>query len=200
LILNDTYYELREALDVKWGELFKELDFLPIVLPFKYDFKKYFNALWIDGILLTGGNDLNSLNPSDESKQRDDFELKLIKYGIENNIPIFGVCRGMQIIAIYFKCEFKKVSNQVSIKHKLIVNDKSRYKQYLDKINIVNAYHNYAVELINDDFIVSAWNEDKTIIKAIEHKKYKIFGQMWHSEREEALNKNELDLIKGFFK
>jgi len=199
LILNDSYYELREALDVKWGELFKELDFLPIVLPFKYDFEEYFRVIDIDGILLTGGNDLNSLNPSDESKQRDDFELKLIKYGIENNIPIFGVCRGMQIIAKYFTCEFKKVINQVAIKHKLIVNDKSRYKQYLDKINIVNAYHNYAVELINDDFIVPAWNEDKTIIKAIEHKKYKIFGQMWHSEREEPFNKDELNLIKGFF-
>ena len=200
MILNDSYYELREALDVKWGELFKELNFLPIILPFECDFEEYFRVIDIDGILLTGGNDLNSLNPSDVSKQRDDFELKLIKYGIENNIPIFGVCRGMQIIAKYFECEFKKVSNQVAIKHKLIVNDKSRYKQYLDKINIVNAYHNYAVELINDDFIVSAWNEDKTIIKAIEHKKYKIFGQMWHSEREKPFNKNELDLIKGFFK
>ena len=199
MILNDSYYELREALDVKWGELFKELDFLPIILPFEYNFEQYFKIIKINGILLTGGNDLNSLNPSAESKQRDDFEFKLIKYGIENNIPIFGVCRGMQIIVKYFKCEFKKVTNQVAIKHKLIVNNKSIYKQYLDKIDMVNAYHNYAIELINDEFIVSAWNEDKTIIKAIEHKKYKIFGQMWHSEREEPFNKNELDLIRIFF-
>jgi putative glutamine amidotransferase len=199
LILNDSYYELRETLDVKWGKLLKELDFLPIILPFKYDFEQYFDTFGIDGILLTGGNDLNSLNQSDESKQRDVFELKLIRYGIENNIPIFGVCRGMQIIAKYFECEFKKVSNQIAIKHKLIVNDKSIYKQYLDSMGIVNSYHNYAVELTNSEFIVSAWNEDKEIIKAIEHKKYKIFGQMWHSEREEPFNKNELDLIKGFF-
>jgi putative glutamine amidotransferase len=199
LILNDNYYELREALDVKWGELFKELDFLPIILPFEYNFEQYFKTIKINGIVLTGGNDLNSLNPSDESKQRDDFEFKLIKYGIENNIPILGVCRGMQIIVRYFKYEFKKITNQVAIKHKLIVNNKSIYKQYLDKIDMVNAYHNYAVELINDEFIISAWNEDKTIIKAIEHKKYRIFGQMWHSEREEPFNKNELDLIRIFF-
>ena len=37
------------------------------------------------------------------------------------------------------------------------------------------------------------------IIKAIEHKQYAIFGQMWHSERESPLNKQEIELIKYFF-
>jgi len=35
------------------------------------------------------------------------------------------------------------------------------------------------------------------IVKAIEHKKYKIFGQMWHSEREKPFNKNEMKLIRA---
>jgi gamma-glutamyl-gamma-aminobutyrate hydrolase PuuD len=37
------------------------------------------------------------------------------------------------------------------------------------------------------------------IIKAIEHKKYKIFAQMWHSERELNFDKQEVQLIKDFF-
>ena len=198
MILNDSYYELRESLDIKWGKLFKKLDFLPIILPFEYDFEQYFKTIEIDGILLTGGNDLNSLNPNDNSKRRDNFELKLIKYGIKNNIPIFGICRGMQIIAKYFNANFKKVDNQINIRHNLNINKMSRYYDILTKINQVNSFHNYAIDTINDDFIISATDE-KGIIKAIEHKSYKIFGQMWHSEREDNFNKNELKLIREFF-
>jgi len=198
LILNDSYYELREALDVRWSVLFQELDFLPIVLPIKYEFKKYFDSIDIDGIFLTGGNDLNSLNPSKESKQRDIFEKKLIEYGIENEIPIFGVCRGMQIMAEYFGSDFIEVENQVGIKHTIKVNKDSRYFKYLNEINEVNSFHNYAVKNLSEDFLISATSRDN-IIKAIEHKKYKIFGQMWHSEREEPFDTNELSLIQKFF-
>lgn len=198
LILNDSYYELREALDVNWALLFNELNFLPIILPIKSDFEEYFNNIDIDGILLTGGNDLNSINKSKESYQRDEFEKKLIKYAITHNIPIFGVCRGMQIIAEYFDADFVKIENQVNIKHHLQVNKESKYFNNLNKLDRVNSYHNYAIKSISNDFLISAWNENK-IIKAIEHKKHKIFAQMWHSERENPFDKNELNLIKEFF-
>ena len=198
LILNDSYYELREALDVRWSLLFKDLDFLPIVLPIEYDFKKYFDLIDIDGIFLTGGNDLSSINSSNISIQRDLFEKKLIAYGIENEIPIFGVCRGMQIIAESFGADFKKVENQVAIKHNLKINNDSKYYNYLNEIDEVNSFHNYAINNLSKDFLISATSQDN-IIKAIEHKKYKIFGQMWHSEREEPFVKNELSLIQKFF-
>ena len=198
LILNDSYYELREALDVNWALLFSELNFLPIVLATKYDFEKYFESINIDGILLTGGNDLNSINGNEVSKQRDIFEKKLVEYGIQNDIPIFGICRGMQIIAEYFGSDFKEVENQVDIKHTLKINNKSKYFNELNKISEVNSFHNYAIHNLHNEFLVSATNQDG-IIKAIEHKKYKIFGQMWHSEREEPFDENELNLIQKFF-
>lgn len=198
LMLNESYYELREALDVRWACLFKELDFLPIVLPIEYNFEEYFKEIDIDGVLLTGGNDLYSINNDKVAQQRDIFEKKLIKYSIVNNIPIFGVCRGVQIIAEYFGAEFKEVQNQVATKHTLKVNKKSKYFKELNKINIVNSFHNYAVEQLSDSFLISATN-DNGIIKAIEHKEYKIFGQMWHSEREGVFIKEELVLIRDFF-
>ena len=102
LVVNESYYESREALDIRWGMLFKELGFLPIVLPTEYDFEIFFEALDIDGICITGGNDLNTLNPNELSKKRDEFEKRLIQLGINKNIPVFGICRGMQIIADFF--------------------------------------------------------------------------------------------------
>lgn len=198
LIQNDSYYEIREALDIQWGKLFMELEFIPIILPYEYDFETYFSNMEIDGILLTGGNDLASINNNVLSLKRDSFEKLLLDYAIKNNIPVFGICRGLQIIADYFSSEFIKVNNQVGIKHKLKVNKESKYFNLLNKLERVNSYHNYSIKNVSNEILISATTEDG-IIKAIEHKKYKIFAQMWHSEREIPFGKNELNLIKNFY-
>ena len=195
---NDSYFELREALDTQWGALFTEMNYLPIILPIEFNFIKYFESIQLDGIILTGGNDLNSLNKSKESLKRDIFEKKLIKHAIENKIPILGICRGMQIVGEYFGARFKKVRNQVGIRHKLKVNDKSKYFNNLKKLKSVNSFHEYAIDSLPDCFLISATDENG-IIKSIEHTNYKIFCQMWHSEREKIFDKNQINLIKTFF-
>jgi hypothetical protein len=35
LLLNQNYFEMREALDVKWGALFKKLNFLPVIFAYR---------------------------------------------------------------------------------------------------------------------------------------------------------------------
>ena len=198
LLLNQNYFEMREALDVKWGGLFKKLNFLPVILPIEFDYKKYFNSIKIDGIILTGGNDLSTLNQNNLSLKRDGFEKKIIQYAIKKNIPIYGMCRGMQIIAEHFGASFKKVKGQVATRPSLIVNKKSKYFKELNRISTVNSFHNYAIDSLPKNMMASATNENG-IIKAMEHKKYKIFGQMWHSERENFFDKNQTILIKKFF-
>ena len=174
LLLNQNYFEMREALDVKWGGLFKKLNFLPVILPIEFDYKKYFNSIKIDGIILTGGNDLSTLNQNNLSLKRDGFEKKIIQYAIKKNIPIYGMCRGMQIIAEHFGASFKKVKGQVATRHSLIVNKKSKYFKELNRISTVNSFHNYAIDSLPKNMMASATNENG-IIKAMEHKKYKIF-------------------------
>ena len=198
LIINDSYFETREALHTKWGALCNELNFLPIILPIEKDFNEYFKAFKIDGIILTGGNDLNSFNNSNESLKRDLFEKALIKHAVENAIPIFGVCRGMQIVGEYFGASFKKVQNQVGIRHGLKVNPKSKYYHELCKLSDVNSFHDFAIENLPGSMLISATDKNG-IIKSIEHVHHKIFCQMWHSEREEAFDRNELRLINIFF-
>lgn len=198
LIENESYIEIREALDINYCKLVQACGFLPIVLPYEVEFEQYFRELEIDGVVLTGGNDLFSCNQNELSKKRDKFEKELLRYCIENDVPVFGMCRGMQLIAEYFGSSFKKVEDQVNVRHKLIINDVSKYKVYLAKLNQVNSFHNFGIDCLSDELQVSAYSEDG-IIKAIEHKKYKIFGQMWHSERETTVNADESNLIKGFF-
>jgi putative glutamine amidotransferase len=198
LMENHSYHEYREGLDIQWGKLFNEINIMPIILPLNFNFDSYFTHLKIDGVFLTGGDDLNSIKESNFLSQRDFLENNLINYCIKNNLPIFGVCRGMQIISQYFGCNFKKINNHVSTDHKLIISNETKYKKYLKKIDKVNSYHNYSIFDLNDDLIISAKSEDG-IIEAIEHKTYKIFAQMWHSERQYPFIENELNLIKNFF-
>lgn len=198
LIENEGYREIRDALDVRWAEFFKKIGCLPIILPSYHDFVPYFKSFRISGIILSGGNDLSLLSDNELSKKRDDFEKRLIKFGISKGIPILGICRGMQIIADYFGCDFKKVQGHAGTEHKLVVSDRSRFKDNLKKIKSVNSYHNYGIDNISRNLIISVKSDDG-IIEAIEHKKYNIFGQMWHSERKGLFCREELKIIKRFF-
>ncbi len=198
LIAHKDYPEIRETLDIKWSSLLFQIGFLPIVIPYEIDFREYFKNNKIDGILLTGGNDLARISFNDLSEKRDRLEKDIIQFGIENKIPVLGVCRGLQIIADFFGCEIIEVENSVGIKHNLQINKKSKYYNYLKNLKKVNSYHNYAVKNVADSLLISA-TDVNGIVKGIEHKHHKIFAQMWHSEREQPFNKNELNLIKHFF-
>ena len=199
LIENNSYYELREALDINYCKLIDACNYMPIILPYEVNFKKYFNKFKISGVMLTGGNDLYACNKSKLSKKRDDYEKKLLEYCIKKKIPVFGTCRGMQLIADFFGCTFKKVNGEINTRSKLIINENSSYANKLNKLGKVNSFHNFSIDKVCESLIVSARNEKK-IIKAIEHKKHRIFGQMWHCERESKFNHVDIKLIRNFFK
>jgi len=62
-----------------------------------------------DGIILTGGEDINPLQYNDTinfavcgdiNYERDTLERKLFDFAMENKIPLIGVCRGMQMMNV----------------------------------------------------------------------------------------------------
>ena len=71
-------------------------------MPIEFNHKKIFENIKIEGIILTGGNDLNVISKNSLSLKRDNFEKAIIKYAIKKNIPIYGMCRGMEIITEFF--------------------------------------------------------------------------------------------------
>src|SRR5437016_379314 len=62
----------------------------------------------LDGVLLTGGGDIDpahykaaphpKTNPPD--RVRDSFELELVRLALEGDVPILGVCRGLQMMNV----------------------------------------------------------------------------------------------------
>lgn len=82
---------------------------VPILLPISEDLSALDSLLnTIDGLLLTGGCDSLSAYYGEEPSpklgnvqvRRDRMELPLALYAVRRNIPILGICRGMQLINI----------------------------------------------------------------------------------------------------
>lgn len=198
LIKNKGYEETRECLDLNYSAFIYSCGFLPVLLPIKVDFNKYFKEINIDGILLTSGNDLSTFDKNDLSIARDNFEKTLIEYGIENYIPVFGICRGLQLIASYFGSDIEKIDGHVNTRHNLLLNNDSKYKHQLENLDFVNSFHNFGVKNITDELTVSATDENNSI-EALEHKNYKIFAQMWHPERDQIFKNSQKNHVKNFF-
>lgn len=84
----------------------------PIILPITNDFDTIqAQAKMLDGLIVTGGIDVNPMiyneNPEslqgDSSLDRDYYEMRLLKYVCQRQIPILGICRGIQMLNVYFK-------------------------------------------------------------------------------------------------
>ena len=73
------YHEVREQLDVKWGELLLECGYTPIMLSSTVDIEVLLERVPLHGIILTGGNDLSSLSHKDIDKRRDSFEKRILE-------------------------------------------------------------------------------------------------------------------------
>ena len=194
------YNEIREQLDVKWGELLIECGYMPIVLTKNIDIEVLLEHITLQGIILTGGNDLSSLSNRCIDKTRDLFEKSIIEASIQRNIPILGVCRGMQVIGEFFGAQILEVENHIGMGHdiNIIPNTVLHKCMKKDQLN-VNSYHKYSIKDIDENiFNILATSKNREI-EAIMHKSYPIMAQMWHPEREEPFKEGDKTIIKELF-
>lgn len=194
LIENESYFELREALSVEWGELFAQnalfKGLCPLPLSVKLPFKAY--APFLSGVILSGGNDLSAFNENKLSKMRDEYELKIIKNCLKMKLPLLGVCRGAQLIASFFKSDIKGCENHT--KEHFVLDLSSRKESEI----WVNSFHNYAIFSLKKPLKPLFKSAQDESIEAFRHEKAPIFALMWHIERSAGLS--EKSLLKAWLK
>jgi len=186
----DHYHERRDSLDQRWWSLVQALNGIPVPLPNLPAEKAadYLETLDLSAIIMTGGNSLST------TPERDAFELTLIPWAIKNELPIVGVCRGMQIINHYFGGTLVPVTGHVATRHDIQFCDE--WKQLNPRT--VNSYHQWGIypENLASPLRMTAQHAD-TSIEAFIHAEKKIAGLMWHPERESALSIADIELLTG---
>lgn len=170
-----------DFLDYYWLNFFNKYKIKFIILPnsqvacqhiLKDQLKK------INLIILPGGNDI--FDKDNVVKNRNKVEKSIIKFSIKNKIPLLGICRGMQLINIFFSGKIELGKNHMRTNH-LVELKNNFFKQ---KKFFVNSFHNYVIKKnkIGKNLKIIAECKDQTV-EFFKHKKYKIYGVMWHPER-----------------
>lgn len=125
-------------------------------------------------------------------KKRDSFELEMIDKAYKKRIPILGICRGTQLINIYFEGTLypsifdldKYIEHKNSIfpiKDAIIKKLSKLFSITKSKELPINSIHNQAIDEVGEDLKVTACHEK--IIEAIEKEDYPfLLGVQWHPE------------------
>lgn len=148
-----------------------------------------------DGLMLCGGfdvspqrytcNDVALLGECDI--ERDDIEFRLLEAFVNARKPVFGICRGMQLINCYFGGNlWEDLPTQLEVQHRdieheIICEKGSRIANIMGEHFTVNSFHHQAIKELGDGLIVTAKCGD--IIEAIEHTKLPIWAVQFHPER-----------------
>ena len=184
-----SYYEMRNALSVDWVSYFNSLNYYPILIPNGLsDIDKYLNNFELDGIILSGGNNVSPKLYDSNFKMnsvydfRDKSEFEIITYALNNKLPLFGICRGMSIINIYFKGSLThNINNHVNENHKIIIR---KFSHYFDREKIVNSFHNHGISESNLGSSLNVFaNSEDGFVEGIYNLDKLIYGIQWHPER-----------------
>lgn len=158
----------------------------------------------IDGLLLPGGGDISPRaygeEPGDKlygvNEFRDQTEIALIRRMTELGKPIFGICRGMQVLNVAFggtmyqdveSAGFNKHSGDMSRRpepwHQAVVEKGTRLDTIFenDVLN-VNSFHHQGVKELGKGLKITARSKEDGVVEAIEHENGRIFGVEWHPE------------------
>ena len=163
----------------------------------------------MDGLILQGGADVcpesygepylnREMWPGD--RHRDQYELSLVDFFFKQKKPILGICRGFQILNVYFggtlhqdiqtelntPFEHRNALSYDRIHHSVAVTNSGWLMSLYGKGKIeVNSVHHQAIKTVGQGVCVDAVSETDGIVEAFthaEHSKHFVAGVQWHPE------------------
>lgn len=156
-----------------------------------------------NGVIFAGGNDFDPALYGGDQDLVEDFDmaddqksLAILDEAIGKNLPVLGICRGEQLINIYYggslyddiKSQYgtdvsHRGENKTLAYHDISIDPETRLGHILGTNRMsTNSFHHQAIKDLADGLIVSAKAEDGTI-EAIENPYYPyMIGVQWHPE------------------
>ena len=156
----------------------------------------------IDGLLLSGGSDLDPSYYGEEPvpelnvtvPKRDAFEMALVGYALKRGVPVFGICRGLQVLNVYQDLPSQLHPDLIAHRqqvpkwqwsHEVEVDRNSKVAGIMETGAIrVNSYHHQAIKDLSGDLVAVAHSSDG-VIEAAESPNLSerwLVGVQWHAE------------------
>ncbi len=195
---------------------------IPLTLPILEDddiLEFYVNT--IDGLILSGGHDVNPHLYNEEIDQktgdiyprRDTFDINLVKKMLNKNKPILGICRGFQLLNVIFGGTLFQdltLSKTKLIKHwqnqdchmpvqNVYFSGDNFFTSLYGEKTCVNSWHHQILKDVAEDFEICGKTSDG-VVEAFESKKHNIIGVQWHPEMMNKYDTNEKNIFSEFIK
>jgi putative glutamine amidotransferase len=207
-------------LESDMGNFLSQQGVLPILLP---------NVPWpqltqyldeIDGLVFQGGADISPKSYKEEMIEngrwpgdfnRDQYELKLMQWGFDNKVPMLAICRGFQLMNVFFGgtlyqdlklqtntgVEHRNAELYDKIAHQVELTGGSLLKNFYPQEKVtVNSVHHQGVKQLGKDLIVDAICPEDKLVEAFHYKnleKNYCVGVQWHPEFSHTLGSKVAD-------
>jgi putative glutamine amidotransferase len=196
---------------------------LPVILPLALD-RETLRELYerLDGLFMAGGGDVSpacyhrAVHPLTDGIDhlRDETELLMLRWALEDGKPILGVCRGSQTLNVAaggtliqdvdsyipnaIRHQYFPEKPRSYVAHDVDTVAGTQVAKVLGGIAHVNSFHHQAVEQVAPGFVVAAYAPDG-VIEAIEYQgaQYAIAVQ-WHPEGLVDTDSSMLALFQSF--
>lgn len=169
----------------------------PVVIPATTDLRVLTAVVQdLDGILMSGGGDINPLFVGEEplpalqdvDTLRDRYDLLLIRLASNRQIPLMGICRGHQMLnAVFGGTLYQDIYSQADtdvIKHsQKMAREEVSHTVHLEDgcVIAVNSFHHQAVKDVAPEFVQTAVAPDG-INEGMRHPEKSVFSVQWHPE------------------
>ncbi|WLR51040.1 gamma-glutamyl-gamma-aminobutyrate hydrolase family protein [Bacillus tianshenii] len=176
----------------------------PILLPVLKDpseVQAYLSKL--DGLLMSGGGYLNlhkKLSPtsrlSETGNERFAFEMTLLKEALKLDMPVLGVCRGMQMLNEAFAGTLRNLTSAdhhqeikgldgAVLMHEIVLEEQSKLARIIGREVIgVNSRHRQVIDQLGEGLKAVGHSVPEYYIEAIESEQHSwVFGTQFHPEQ-----------------
>ncbi len=159
----------------------------------------------LDGLILAGGSDVDPASygaePEPETRgtnaDRDRFEAALARAALERDMPVLGICRGMQMLNV--ACGGTLVQNIDGLEtHRHTLGQFGDHEVELDAGSLaaravgtgrtsVRSHHHQGVDRLGEGLRVTGHSPSDDLVEAIEMPDHRFaLGVLWHPEEDET--------------
>lgn len=175
-----------------------------------------------DGLMLSGGTDVDpkifgevphtALGRVDGP--RDPFEITLTREAVRRDMPVLGICRGLQVLNVAMggtliqdiptdierAVTHENGEDRLAIAHEVVIEPDSRLAALLSTTRIgVNSFHHQAAKRIGEGLVCSATSPDDGVVEGLEMRDRDfVVAVQWHPENFWRTSNTFDGLFEGF--